>query len=407
MVETNIIVGAGQAGAWATLAMREAGFAGRILLIGEEEHRPYERPPLSKQVLVAADEPDVLYFHEERRYTEHAIETRFGARVMAVDPAERWIELPQGERLGFDRLLFATGGRARQLDIPGGEQIRYLRTLDEARQLRRALSGCRNVVCIGAGVIGLEIASSARARGAAVTVLEAADRAMLRALSPEGSQYIEDLHRGAGVELCFGVNVEAVEPDRAGGFRVQTSAGAFLTDCVVAGIGMTRNDEIAAAAGIAVDNGILVDEHGRTSTEGIFAAGDVAAFTHPLFKRRLRLESWRHAQDHGIAVGKTMAGVETVYDAVPWFWTDQHGVNLQVCGFPSDGVQCIRRPGKEPQAFALFHVDAEGICVGVTAVDSPREARAGQSLIAARRPVDASALADPAVPLQRIVKAAR
>lgn len=407
MKETNVIVGAGQAGGWAALAMREAGFAGRILLVGEEEHRPYERPPLSKQVLTEAEEPAVLYFHEEGRYAAHEIETRFGERVEGVDVGDGTVGLESGERIEFDRLLLATGGRARRLGIPGDEHVHYLRTLDESRRLRRALDGCGRVVCIGAGVIGLEIASSARARGAAVIVVEAAERAMLRALSEEGSAFVEDLHRQAGVEMRFGVGIEAVEKDGSGGLHVVTSAGPVAADCVVAGIGMTRNDRIAAAAGIAVDNGILVDEYGRTDREGIFAAGDVAAFMHPLFGHRLRLESWRHAQDHGLAVGRTMAGVATVYDAVPWFWSDQHGVNLQVSGFPAEGVQCVRRPGKSDAAFALFHLDAEGACVGVTAIDSPRDARAGQSLIAARKPVDAAALADPAVPLQRIVKAVR
>jgi 3-phenylpropionate/trans-cinnamate dioxygenase ferredoxin reductase subunit len=404
MSRTHIIVGAGQAGGWAAIAMRQAGFTGRILLIGEEPWRPYERPPLSKAVLTDEPEPPIGYFHAESRYTEQGIELLLGTEVTEVDGAAHRIRLRDGQSLAYDRLLLTVGGRARHLPIPGGENALYLRTIEDARLIRARLATARRVVCIGAGVIGLEIASSAHARGAAVAVLEALPRAMGRSVSPEGAQFVETLHRNAGVALHFGVIVDAIEHEPSGGFRVICRGGAeFAGDVVIAGVGMQRNLPLAEIAGLALEGGIVVDELGCTSAPDIYAAGDVTAFHHPLFDRRLRLESWRHAQNHGIAVGKAMCGDTTPYDDIPWFWTDQHGVNLQVAGLPADAVQTIVRANAPPNVFTAVHLAEDGSVIGVTAANNPREIRAGQALIKSRRPVDPVALADPTVPLQRLI----
>src|SRR5262249_30529502 len=256
----------------------------------------------------------------------------------------------------------------------------------------------------GAGVIGLEIASSARQRGAEVTVLEALPRAMGRSVSPEGAAFVEMLHRDAGVDLQFGVIVDAIE-DGSGGLRVACrGGGAFTGDLVIAGVGMQRHLELADRAGLALEGGIVVDELGRTSAPDVYAAGDVTAFHHPLFDRRLRLETWRHAQNHGIAVGKAMCGDATPYDDIPWFWTDQHGVNLQVAGLPADAVRTVVRAHAPPKVFTAVHLAADGSVIGVTAANNPREIRAGQSLIKSRRPVDPDAVADPNVPLQTLIR---
>ena len=217
MAETHIIVGAGQAGGWAAIAMRQAGFAGRILLIGEEIWRPYERPPLSKAVLTDDPEPPIAYFHAAERYSEQGIELLLGLAVSEIDPAAHRVRLSDGQRLTYDRLLLTVGGRARHLPIPGGDKALYLRTIEEARLIRDRLTAAPRVLCIGAGVIGLEIASSARARGADVTVLEALPRAMGRSVSPEGAAFVERLHREAGVALHFGVIVDAIEDATSGG----------------------------------------------------------------------------------------------------------------------------------------------------------------------------------------------
>lgn len=400
MTSVHVIVGAGQAGGWAAVAMRQAGFAGRILLIGDEPWRPYERPPLSKAVLTEAAEPPLSYFHPEARYGELNIELRLATQVAAIDPAAHRIALEAGETIAYDRLLLAIGGRARHLPVPGGEHALYLRTIEDARAIRARLAGTPRVLCVGAGVIGLEIASSARARGCDVTVLEALPRAMGRSVSAEGAAFVEALHRNAGVALHFGVIVDAIEP-RGDAFHVICrDGGSFTADLVIAGVGMQRNLPLAEAAGLTIEGGIVVDEFGRTSAPDVYAAGDVTAFLHPLFGRRLRLESWRHAQNHGIAVGKAMCGGTDAYDDIPWFWTDQHGVNLQVAGLPADADRTIVR-AQAP--FNAVHLDAEGCVIGVTAANNPRDIRAGQALIKSRRPIDQAALADPAVPLQRLI----
>jgi 3-phenylpropionate/trans-cinnamate dioxygenase ferredoxin reductase component len=400
----HIIVGAGQAGGWAAIGMRQAGFAGRILLIGEEEWRPYERPPLSKDVLTEQTEPPIAYFHTIERYQEQQIELLLGARVTQLDTRARRVRLSDGPALEYNRLLLTVGGRARHLPIPGGEKVLYLRTIEDARLIRARLATAKRVVCIGAGVIGLEIASSAQRRGAEVTVLEALPRAMGRSVSPEGAQFVESLHRSAGVALHFGVIVDGIEDTGGGELRVICrDGGQFLGDVVIAGVGMQRNLALAEHAGLALEGGIVVDELGRSSVPDVYAAGDVAAFYHPLFARRLRLESWRHAQNHGIAVGKAMSGDTTPYDDIPWFWTDQHGVNLQVAGLPADAARTIVRANAPPNVFTAVHLSEDGSVIGVTAANNPREIRAGQALIRSKRPVDADALTDANVPLQRLI----
>jgi 3-phenylpropionate/trans-cinnamate dioxygenase ferredoxin reductase component len=404
MTATHIIVGAGQAGAWAAVGMRQAGFTGRILLIGEEAWRPYERPPLSKAVLTDEPEPPITYFHTAERYAESGIELLLGLVVAEIDPGGRCVRLSDGQRLAYDKLLLTVGGRARHLPIPGGDKALYLRTIEDAREIRSRLGSARRVLCIGAGVIGLEIASSARARGADVTVLEAFPRAMGRSVSQEGAAFVEMLHRDAGVALHFGVIVDAIADAPGGELRVACRGGGeFAGDLVIAGVGMQRNLGLAEAAGLTLEGGIVVDEFGRTSVPDIYAAGDVTAFHHPLFDRRLRLESWRHAQNHGIAVGKAMCGDMTPYDDIPWFWTDQHGVNLQVAGLPADAVHTIIRASAGANVFTAVHLAEDGCVIGVTAANNPRDIRAGQALIKSRRPVDAAALADPAVPLQKLI----
>ncbi len=399
MNEQIIIVGAGMAGGWAAVTLRQSGFTGRILLLGEESDRPYDRPPLSKTVLTAAEEPPPVFFHTLERYAELDISFRPNARVEAIEPASAQLRLAGGGTESYDKLLLVTGGRARGVPIPGGEHALLLRTLTDARRIRTALATAKQVVCIGAGVIGLETASSARQRGAGVIVLEAAPRAMGRALSPEGAHYMEGLHRHAGISLNFNQAVTGIQKhgDR---FHVLLSDGKTVdADVVLAGIGIIRNTELASNAGITVDGGIVVDELCRTSAENIFAAGDVTAFPHPLFGRMLRLEIWRHAQNHAIAAAKAMLGGTDAYDDMPWFWTDQLGVNLQVGGLPADAATTVVRSGKD---FAAVHLDADGVVIGVTAANNPREVRAGMALIKARAKPDVGKLADAGVGLQSL-----
>jgi 3-phenylpropionate/trans-cinnamate dioxygenase ferredoxin reductase subunit len=404
VASTFVIVGAGQAGGWAAVTLRQSGFDGRILLIGEEIWRPYERPPLSKAVLTQDPEPCVLYFHPEARYAELGVELMLGVTAEAVDPDAHTVRMADGQVIAYDKLLLTTGGQARRLPVSGSDRALRLRTLEDARAIRARLGSARRVLCIGAGVIGLEIASSACARGCTVTVLEALPRAMGRAVSPEGAAFVAGLHHAAGVALHFDVVVERLDAASDGGTMVTCRDGrTFAADLVVAGVGMQRNIALADGAGLAQEGGIVVDEWGRTSAPDVFAAGDVAAFFHPLFGRRLRLESWRHAQNHGIAVARAMCGDAPAYDDVPWFWTDQHGVNLQVAGLPADAARTIVREGGPTGAFIAVHLAEDGTVIGVTAANSPREIRAGQALIKSRKVPDIGKLADVGVPLQRLI----
>ncbi len=396
----TVIVGAGQAGAHAAVAARQAGLAGRLVLVGNEPHLPYERPPLSKAVLTEAAEPEPSWFFPAARYAELDIDILPGTAAVGIDMAAARVALADGRHLPFDRLLLATGGRARALEVPGGERALTLRTLDDARALRARLGPGVRVVCVGAGVIGLEVAAAAHARGATVTVLEAAPAALGRCTTPAMAEWIVGLHRAAGTTLHFGTAVAAITPEAvhgADGLRVPA-------DLVVAGIGMQRNAEIAAAAGIAVDNGILVDACGATGRAGVFAAGDVAAFRHPGYGRILRLESWRHAQDHGIAVGRAMAGQAAPYDAIPWLWTDQLGRTIQIAGLPAEATRSVLRGTPDHGSFCAFHLDAAGRVVAATGVDAPREVRTAMALIRAATPVDPARLADPAVKLQALAR---
>lgn len=389
-MDQHVIIGAGQAGGNAALAMRSAGFDGRIVVVGDEGVAPYERPPLSKEHLLAADEPAPRFLVKQERYAGAGIEFMLDRPAEAIDAGARRVTLSDGSTLAYDRLLIATGGRARRLAVPGAEHVLYLRTAADARRLRHALASARRVVCIGAGVIGLEIASSASQLGKDVTVVEAGDAIMGRSLAPAEAGFLGELHRQAGVRFLLSETVEAVEAE---GRRVRLAGGTILeADLVVAGVGIERNTGLAADAGLAVDNGILVDACGTSSDPAIFAAGDIAAFWHPEAGRRTRLESWQHAQDHGIAVGRAMAGRPDPYAPLPRFWTAQQGVEVQVVGFPVEGVKAVTRGETGQRRFTVLHQSEDDRVVAATIVNNPREIRPLLRLIRGKKPVAASRL---------------
>lgn len=397
-----VIVGAGQTGGNAAVAARDAGYQGEITLIGTEAHPPYERPPLSKEVMTAGDLPPPQLFFPAEKLAQRAITMRTGTTATAIRAEAHELVLADGSVLVWDRLLLATGGQPRALPIPGGERALLLRTYEDAVAIRARLQPGARVACIGAGVIGLELASSARARGCRVTVIEAADGVMGRVLSPPLAAFMRAQHEAAGVELRLGAVVEAIERGCVvcRGFDV-------AADLVIAGIGITRDTTLAETAGIACDRAIPVAETTATAVPEIHAAGDIALFPHPLFGRRMVLEMWRHAQNHGIAAGRAMAGKPAPYDDVPWFWSDQLGMNLQVAGLPREGVQTVWRGEPGAPSFTAFHLDEAGCLVGAEGIGAPRDIRAAQTLIKARRPVDATTLADPAVPAQKLATAFR
>jgi 3-phenylpropionate/trans-cinnamate dioxygenase ferredoxin reductase subunit len=400
MNQTHVIVGAGQAGGWAAVTMRKHGFTGRIVLIGDEPHVPYERPPLSKSVLTAEGEIPVQPFRAREAYEQLNIELQLGVRANEVDVAAGYVHLDDGNKIGFDRLLFATGGRARRLCVPGAEHVVTLRTYADALALRRMLARSGHVICIGGGVIGLECASSASALGCAVTVIDSNHRLMGRALPADAAEHLLDLHLRAGVRFRFGAEVMSVAATPRG-LSVELSDGTAVTgDCVIAGIGIERQTELAQTAGLLVKGGIVTNPFGETSATGIYAAGEVAAFWQPVQKQHVLMETWQHAQNHGVAVGRAMAEDPRPYDDLPWFWSDQHGVNLQVAGFPHDEHQKVTR--HLGGGSVTIYQAANGLIAGAVGFDCGREIRALQALMRSGQRVDPAELANPDILLRHL-----
>jgi 3-phenylpropionate/trans-cinnamate dioxygenase ferredoxin reductase subunit len=400
-----VIIGAGEAGGRAALALRGAGFAGRIALVGEEAHPPYERPPLSKAAIVDADEPSPVIIGDGGRLAELGIE-RVAAVARAIDRSAARVELADGRRLAYDALVLATGARARPLTLPGGEHALTLRSFEDALRVRERILAAERVLIVGGGFIGLELAASARTLGRRVTVLEA-DTRLLRRSTPEPlAAALEARHAAEGVEIAKSVRIERIEP--AGrGFLVHSSAGALEADVVIAGVGAAPRVELAQAAGLEVDNGVVVDGALRTRDPAIYAIGDCANFPHPLFGgRRMRLEAWRHAFDSGAHVAKALRGEAEPYAALPWFWSDHFDLTLQLVGLAEAGATTIRRD-LGAGAFLLFQLDAEGRLVaagGIGAIEKvAREVKLAERLIARRAAASPAALADPGINLKKLL----
>ncbi len=402
---TIIVVGAGQAGGRAAQGLRQAGFEGRVVLIGAEPHLPYERPPLSKELLAGDGGIDKALLHDEAFYADQSIELRAGAPATAIDPAGHIVAIEGGETLAYDTLLLATGARVRELPIPGADLdgVHYLRTIEDSQAIRAGLSANARIAVIGGGFIGLEVAASARSRGCRVTVLEAAERLMGRSVAPEISDWFAELHRGHGVDLRLGARIEAIEGDG----RVQGIALAggetVPADLVIIGIGIVANTGLAEAAGLEVDNGIVVDEFGRTSNPDIYAVGDVANQPNAFLGRRVRLESYQNAQDQAIAVARNMAGEARPYEDSLWVWSDQYDVNLQMTGMADDWDELVWRGEAAGGSFTVFYL-RDGRVIAVNTVNSGRDMRAAQRLMASGNRVDPAQLADPAVKLIKLAR---
>jgi 3-phenylpropionate/trans-cinnamate dioxygenase ferredoxin reductase subunit len=379
-------------------------------VIGRERHPPYERPPVSKALLAGTAEAATAYLHPAERYAELGIELRLGLTVEAIDRRAQRLHLEGGGQLAYDTLIVATGARARRLAVPGanGAHLVYLRDIDDALALKARLGAGIRLAVIGAGFIGLEVAAVARGLGCAVTVLEAGPYALGRVVPREIGDDVAALHRDRGVDLRFDTTVAAVEAHGAG-IRITTTAGERIdADVAVVGIGAIPNTELCAEAGLAVDDGVLVDAFGRTSDPAIFAAGDVTRHYNPLLGRHLRLESWANAQNQAIAVARVVAGHEQPYAEVPWFWTDQYEANLQIAGAPAPGevAELVWRGRPEDGRYTLFQLDCGGRVVGGATMNNARDMRFVKQLIANnQRPVDRAALADPAVKLMEVCRA--
>jgi 3-phenylpropionate/trans-cinnamate dioxygenase ferredoxin reductase subunit len=402
--QTFLIVGASLAGAKAAETLRQEGFEGRVVLVGAEQERPYERPPLSKDYLRGEAARERVYVHGEDFYAEHEIELRLGRTAVDMNTSLREVALDDGERLRYDRLLLATGAEPRRLAIPGGELdgVQYLRSVEDSDVLRGRLDRGGAVVVIGAGWIGAEVAASARQRGLEVTVVAPDAVPLERVLGRQVGGVYRDIHTEHGVRMLLGTRVEAFEGDGAVE-RVRTSDGRHLEcDFVVVGIGVQPRTQLAAQAGLAIGDGILVDEHLQTTAPGVFAAGDVAGAQHPFYRQRIRVEHWANALRQGPAAARNMLGAAEPYDCLPYFFSDQYDVGMEYSGFARTGDRVVFRGDPAGREFVAFWLAGDrvqaGMNVGVWDVVDPI-----QRLIRDRVAVDDWRLSNPDVPLEQLV----
>ena len=394
--QTFVIVGASLAGAKAAETLREQGFAGRLVLIGDEPERPYERPPLTKDYLRDESPREKAYVHAESFYAEHDIELLSGTAATALDPARKRVTLDDGHELGYDRLLLTTGAQPRRISIPGAELggVYYLRTLADCDALRARLETAGAVVVIGAGWIGSEFAASARQRGSEVTIVEPASVPLERVLGPQVGGVYRDLHRDHGVTLLLGSGVAAFEGGEAVR-RVRTDDGRSLDcDYVVVGIGAVPDARLAQGAGLTVDDGIVVDERLCTSAPDVYAAGDVASAWHPFYGRHVRVEHWSNALNQGPAAARAMLGETVSYERIPYFFSDQYDVGMEYSGLATDWDQVVFRGDPASREFVAFWLREQRVVAGMN-VNVWDVNEHVQALIRSRRAVATAELVDP------------
>jgi 3-phenylpropionate/trans-cinnamate dioxygenase ferredoxin reductase component len=398
---TFVIVGASLAGAKAAETLRDEGFDGRIVLIGAEAERPYERPPLSKEYLRGEAGREKIWVHDDASfYDAHTIELRLETAAVDLDAARREITLAGGERLTFDRLLLSTGAHPRRLNVPGADLggVHELRSVESSDAIRARLDRGGKVVVVGAGWIGSEAAASARQRGLDVTVIEPASVPLERVLGTELGAVYRDVHVDHGVEMVLGSGVDAFEGDGAVE-RVRAADGRlFDCDFAIVGIGVVPRTELAVGGGLAVDNGIVCDRNLETSVPGIFAAGDVAQHDHPVLGPT-RVEHWSNALHQGPAAARNMLGREQAYDRVPYFFSDQYDVGMEYTGQATPGSRLVLRGDTATREFIAFWIDGDRLVAGMN-VNVWDVADPIGRLIRERTPVDDDALRDPSVALE-------
>jgi 3-phenylpropionate/trans-cinnamate dioxygenase ferredoxin reductase component len=403
---TLAIVGASLAGAKAAEAARESGYDGRIVLIGDEAAAPYERPPLSKAVLRGEAEPASTRVHPDGFYDEHDVEL-VTDRVVAIDSASRRVELSDGDTLSFDAAILATGAEPRRLAVPGGELdgVRYLRSVDDSNRLRDAIRAASRVAVIGAGWIGSEVAASARQMGADVVLIAPSPVPLGHVLGDDIGEVFRRLHADHGVQLRLGVGVGELRGSEAVEEVVLTDGATEATDLVVVGIGVTpRTDVAGAGSRLAVDNGIVVDQHLETNEAAVYAAGDVANAWHPHYRRHVRVEHWANAHNQGTTAGRNVAGWREVYDRLPYFFSDQYDLGMEYVGLSSSSDELVVRGDLDAREFVAFwHRDGVvSAAMNMNVWDVVEDLRA---IVAAERPVDPDRLADPRVAFGDVVGA--
>ena len=402
MSGTVVIVGASHASVQAIDTLRREGHAGPIVLVGDEPILPYNRPPLSKKYLADQMPLERLLLRSPNFYQQAAVETRLGVAVTAIDTGSRRLRLSDGSELDYDKLLLCVGSRPRQLEVPGHELpgIHYLRKLADVDAIRRDLPGARQLVVVGAGYIGLEAAACARQLGLAVTVLETAERPLARVVAPEVSSFFVRRHEREGVRIHCGQSVSAF----AGEERVRavrTAAGEFPADLVIVGVGIAPDVTLAAAAGLRCDNGVWVDEHCQSSDANVYAAGDCTNHPSMRYGRRVRLESVDNAVEQAKTAAANICSRPAVHAHVPWFWSDQYDVKLQIAGLSQGYDRTVLRGDPDSGSFALYYLAGDEL-LAVDAVNSAKDFMTGKRWIGERKRLDAARLADPAEDLKAL-----
>jgi 3-phenylpropionate/trans-cinnamate dioxygenase ferredoxin reductase component len=397
---TLVIIGASLAGAKAAEGARTAGFDGRVILVGEEPHRPYERPPLSKTVLRGEQPPEVARVHDDAFAAANDIELLLGRRVVGLDPIARQIRLDGDETLGYTTAVLATGAAPRHIDIPGAglAGVRYLRTIDDSNALGDAIRTARRVAVIGAGWIGSEVAASARQMGAEVVLVDPAPVPLQRVLGDEIGEVFRALHADNGVKLRLGTGVTELRGTDTVDEVVLADGAVEVADVVVVGIGVTPRVHLAAAAGLTLDNGVAVDDQLQSSAPGVYAAGDVASAWHPHYRRRLRIEHWANALNQGLTAGANAAGGREPYTRLPYFFSDQYDLGLEYVGHGDPGDAVVVRGSLTDREFIAFW-HRGGVVTAAMSVNVWDVVDDLKAIVARGGPLEPDRLADPAVPL--------
>ena len=400
-----VVIGAGQAGQQICDSLRRGGYEDGLVMIGDEPCLPYQRPPLSKKFLTGTLDAERLYLRPASYYEKQNVELRLDVRVERIERTTRSLYLSSGETLAYAGLALATGTRVRPLDVPGAAdaEIHYIRSLADGQRLAARLAQVKRIAVIGGGFIGLEVAAIARELGKDVVLIEAFDRLMARAVAPPVSAFYAELHRAFGVEVLLSTGVTAIRASGAA-YTVVSTGGEYTVDLVVVGIGVLPNSEVAEQAGLACRNGIVVDEYARTSDPLIVAAGDCTWHMNGFLHRELRLESVQNAVDQAKSAAASLLGQTSVYCQVPWFWSDQYDVKLQIAGIGMPHDDAVVRGEPATRAFSVFYFRA-GVLVGVDALNRPAEHMAARRLLAQGTALSATQAADSGCDLMALARA--
>ena len=404
-IASYVIVGAGIAGNAAAETLRKQGFEGEVHLVGAEPHRPYDRPPLSKEFLSGSKEQDKLFFKPEDFYAEHSIQLHLGTEATALDPTSKTLTLADGASLRFDKLLLATGSRVRTLPIPGSELegIHYLRTIDDSQAIAQSMNSASRVVIVGAGFIGSEVAAVCKTAGIEVTVLEIQPQPMAHILGEEMGAIYANLHTSRGIDLRLQEGISGIRGSSRAEQIITDQGNAIDCDFVVIGVGIAPDTALAESAGLEVDRGILVDEHCQTSHPDIYAAGDVANWFHPGLGHRLRVEHWDNALNQGAAAAKSMLGAPEPYSPTLYFWSDQYDLNIQYLGHATEWDEIAVRGNPDEEKFTAFYLK-DGSVHGALVVNNFRDIRPTRTLIGQKTPITAASLSDESTNLKQLAR---